>query len=460
MRHPGLTTFVSAVAIVLALFLFIWLVSRHASPSVTVVYGVGNGVQQYGGVPTHVYFLNESISPINMSVGAAIIGTPTLYNGVLLVSTMGNLTLLQRSRYDLIRGGVFAIQENTSTVLWHDVFPNQIMSQPITVGNVIVVSMGNNQEVPPQYYNLNNAVLGIDFNTGKVLWQVNTTGSSMATPPFFDGNVIQVTMLGRYYLINVNNGTVEASGSFGKPDLLSSPVLANGTVYFGGSSAVVLANGTYLNFGGFFSMNALTGEINWETDEANASTGFNDECAIVFNGNVISDYLANSAYNNPHLISFNRTTGAILWELNETSTLPKMQVIGGLPAGADLNYTQNAVTPLLLYNGVVYSNSNFLGMMFAVNASTGKPIWVFNSGQEEGAPNMIDGRYLIDMNDGGVLYVLNASDGKLVNYFNTGIPHLTSQAMITKNYALITGMNGRIETIPINALIAPSNVSS
>jgi outer membrane protein assembly factor BamB len=453
MRHSELPAFLASGAILLAFILFLTYAFPHASVATAQFSGIGNGAQQYGGVPSHVYFLNASISPINMSVGDAIIGTPTLYRGILLVSTMGNLTLLQQSRYDLTRGGLTAIQENTSRVLWHDVFPNQIMSQPITAGNVVVVAMGNNQEVPPQYYNLHNAIIGIDLNSGRVLWQVNTTDSAMATPPLYDGNVIAVTMFGRYYLINATHGTIEANGSFNKPDLLSSPVLANGTVYFGGSSAYVYPNGTYKNSGGFFAMNALTGKILWETDEANASTGFNDECAVVYNGNVISDYLANSAFNNPHLISFNRTTGRILWEFNESLAVRTMNVTGNSVSGLGLNYTQNAVTPLVIYNGVVYSDSNFLGVLFAVNASTGRPLWAFDTGQEEGAPNIIDGRYIIEISDGGTLFILNLTTGNLVNRIQTGIPHLTSQPLITRNYALITGMNGRIETIPINTLI-------
>lgn len=447
---PYATMFAGLILFGFAISVFVF---YGKTPAAISIASVGEGVQQYAGGPDHVYFIDAPISPINMSVGDAIIGTPTLYRGVLLVSTMGNLTLLQQSRYDLTNGTLTAIQEATGAVLWHDIFPNQIMSQPITVGNVIVIAMGNNQEVPPEYYNEHNAVLGIDFGTGRLLWQVNTTGSTMATPPFYAGNVIAVTMLGKYYLINVTTGTVQANGSFGKPDLLSSPVLANGTVYFGGSSAAILSNGTYLNFGGFFSMNALTGNILWETEEPNASTGFNDECAVIFNGNVISDYLANSAYDNPHLISFNRTTGAILWEFNETAAEKYMNVAGNLVSGVGMNYTQNAVTPLVVYNGVVYSDSNFLGIMFAVNASTGKPIWAFDTGQEEGAPNIINGKYLIDISDGGTLNVLNLTTGALVKQIQTGIPHLTSQPLITKNYALITGMNGRIETIPINVLI-------
>ncbi|MDE1855341.1 MAG: PQQ-binding-like beta-propeller repeat protein [Candidatus Micrarchaeota archaeon] len=452
-RTQLIVIFISLLAFFLAVFLLLPSPSRHTPISTPAFVGVGQGAQQYAGGPTHVYFLNETISPLNISLGDAIIGTPTLYNGILLVSTMGNLTQLVQSRYDLTRGGLTAIQEGTGAVLWRDTFQNQIMSQPITAGNVIIIAMGNNQEVPPQYYNLNNAVFGIDFSTGRVLWRVNTTGSAMATPPLYSGNVIAVTMLGMYYLINATNGTVEASGSFGKPDLLSSPVLQNGTVYFGGSSALVLSNGTWENFGGFFAMNALTGNILWETDEPNASTGFNDECAVIYNGNVISAYLAYSAYNNPTLVSFNRTTGRILWELNETRAAQNMQISGNPPMGVLFNYTQNAVSPLLLYNGVVYSDSNFVGILFAVNASTGKPIWAFNTGQEEGAPNIIGGKYIIDISDSGVLNVLNITNGNLVKQIQIGMPHLTSQVLVTDNYALISTMTGRLETIPINELI-------
>ncbi len=410
-------------------------------------------VHQYDLNINHTYIIPNLTYPVNLNVSDAIYATPTIYNRIMYVTTMGSLRELEAQRYDKTTGKVIAIDMQSNKVLWSDNFSNQIMSQPIIAGNVLVVAMGNNQEVPPQFYNENNAVIGIDMENGKVLWIDNMSSSAMTTPAYFEGNVIGVTMMGEVYIINASTGKLLNASYLRLPDLLSSPLLVNGTVYVGGSYSILMNNGSRQNFGSFFAINALTGSLIWKTDFPNASAGLNDICPTFHDGIIVAAYLADSVYNNPTLVAMNATTGKVLWELNETEESKIINVTQPQNISGSLNFTENTLSPLVFWDGDVLSDSNFLGILFAVNITTGKVVWAVDTGQSEGPPNVIDGKYLITMNDAGDLFVINATNGSVLYDKPIGIPRLASQIIITKNYAIISGMNGDIESIPINLLV-------
>ncbi|MHB1830267.1 MAG: outer membrane protein assembly factor BamB family protein, partial [Candidatus Micrarchaeaceae archaeon] len=204
------STWLFAVAIAAALLFA--LVINGTSNRTPVTSSVGYRVLQYDGGPTHTYIINSSTPQINISVDGGIYGTPTIYDGVIYVTTMGNLTELQNNRYDLTRGTVSAIDLNTSTVLWSDTFPNQIMTQPITAGNLIIVGMSNNGEVPAQYYNNLGGMIGIDIKTGMVMWNVSNglntpTGTDLTTPAYYKGLIIEPGM-GTVIIYNASTGAI------------------------------------------------------------------------------------------------------------------------------------------------------------------------------------------------------------------------------------------------------------
>ena len=294
---------------------------------------VGYPVVQYDAGPTHTYFINSTINPLNTSVHAAIYGTPTIYNNVIYVTTMGNLTKLQQNRYDITNGTVSAIDMNTGTLLWKDTFPDQIMTQPITAKGLIIVGMSNNGEVPPQYYNNAEAMIGINMTTGKIIWDHangfgTPTGTDLATPAYYNGLIIEPGM-GTVTTYNASTGAAVYTINTGLPDLLSSPLLVNGTAYFGAGYASVYGfNSFSKNISGvpmniisneqIFAVKIDSGKVLWHTRFMNAGAGLNDICAAFSDGTIVAAYLYQSDYNNPTMMALNSTTGNTLWELNET----------------------------------------------------------------------------------------------------------------------------------------------
>lgn len=463
-------------AIVIIAVLLYAIVLAGSQQSTAAISGPGYPVLQYDGGPTHTYTINSTTPTINTNVGGAIYATPTIYNGVMYVTTMGTLAQLQGNRYDLTRGTLSAIDLGTGKVLWRDTFPNQIMTQPITAGKLIIIGMSNNGEVPSQYYNNVDGMYGVDMRTGRVVWNVTNgggatpTGSDLATPAYYHGLVIEPGM-GTAVIYNASTGAIVNEVNITIPDLLSSPLLEHGIAYFGAGYATAYGfNSFYYNLSGvrmnitadeqFFAVNMTTGKMLWHTRFVNAGAGLNDICAAFANGTIVLSYLYQSDYTDPTITAVNSSTGRILWEVNETKYMTKNNITkSSLAASHGLNYTQNTVSPITIWNGTAYADSNYLGVLFAVNISQGKVLWATQTGQDESNPNVFYGHYLITVTDGGVLMVINSTNGHIVNESYIGMPHLVAEPIITQNYAIIAGMDGRIISLPLKALINPNTSS-
>jgi alcohol dehydrogenase (cytochrome c) len=201
----------------------------------------------------------------------------------------------------------------------------------------------------------------------------------------------------------MNSRAARAAGSWSYPngDLANSRVAAGATI----SSANVAS----LQQAWTFKLPA---------SEVTSGPGFGSLAATpIVTGGVV--YMQDLGYN---VYALALATGKLKWEYQVSPG----KVTGGGPNGV-------AVT-----DGVVYGST--MTTAFALNASTGKPIWVDSDllGSGQGTlgsmqPQVANGRvYLASAigtgPTGGVLLALNASSGKLIWKFNTVIPAKGSAA--------------------------------
>ena len=103
---------VAAVLIAAALLLTAFEISNHSispnaanstaihPPSIKQNFSAVQDIYQYDGGINHTYSVGINLKPLNIDVNSAIIGTPTIYNGDLLITTMGNLSYLDKFQYD------------------------------------------------------------------------------------------------------------------------------------------------------------------------------------------------------------------------------------------------------------------------------------------------------------------------------------------------------------------------
>jgi len=465
-KHTKNKTGIIIIAAIILVALIILFYALHQSSSVMIESNTNTTlgptaeppVYQYDLTPLHTYFVNITIPQINISVGQAIYATPTIYRGSLLVSTMGNETDLNNSRYDLTYGELIRINLSTGKIIWRTKFPDQIMSQPITVGNKIIVAMGNNAEVPPQYYNTYDGMYAVDFNTGDIIWNITTDITNMPTPAYYKGTIVEPNE-GEVMLINANTGAYEKVIQTFLPDTLSSPAVINGTAYFGTCEASAYGFNAS-NFEKkhvqtdcrFFALNITNGSIIWSTKFPYAGGGLNDVSPAYWKGEIITGYLFESDYTDPVMVAMNATNGKVLWEFNteNATNVTEPKIAPCIPYW----YNQNSISPITVVNGIAYLDSNYLGELVAVNATTGKYLWAINTGQTESNPNTFgNGKYLIIANDWGNMFIINSTSGKLINTFCTHVPHLENEVVVTRNSVILAGMNGDIVSYPLDQLL-------
>ncbi|MGC9205202.1 MAG: PQQ-binding-like beta-propeller repeat protein, partial [Candidatus Micrarchaeia archaeon] len=279
-------------------------------------------VYQLDGNAEHAYALNITINPLDMNVSEAIFATPTIYNNQLFVTTFGLFKYLDSQKYNLTNGSVIDIDINTGQVLWRHNFPDQIMTQPLTIGNTIIIAMGNNLEAPVKWWNYAYSIMALNMTNGSVIWQYNTTNTEIATPAYYNGEVIEPSMGGGgAFVLNATTGKYITTIRTNVPTTLSSPLVVNGTAYFGGGAADFSGGVSSPQNFHFFAVNLTTNQILWEANFTHAGGGVNDVTAAYWNGTVITGYLYESPYANPVIVGLNGSTGKILWEVNETNVL-------------------------------------------------------------------------------------------------------------------------------------------
>ena len=205
-------------------------------------------------------------------------------------------------------------------------------------------------------------------------------------------------------------------------DSASSPVLANGVVYYGSFDY----SGSALT-GHVYALNASTGAQLWSFETPGPVTS----SPAVANGVV---YVSSES-----LYALNASTGALLWSSatagnGDSPTVAngvvyvssQMCSSNGVPCTSSL-YALNASTGALLWsfpmagngsspavaNGVVYVGSSD-DNVYALNASTGEKLWNYSTdGEVTSSPAVANGVVYVGSST-GVAYALGASTGALL----------------------------------------------
>jgi outer membrane protein assembly factor BamB len=214
-----------------------------------------------------------------------------------------------------------------------------------------------------------------------LLWTYTTAGAVNASPAVAAGVVYAGSTDGNLYALNAKTGAKLWSYPAGGP-VYASAAVANGVVYVG------MNNGTSENL---YALNASTGALRWSDSDFGgfASPAVADGVVYFANGGGAE--------------AVNASTGALLW-----SYTPGFQ-INASPAVA---------------NEVLYTGSLVNAVFYAIDTSTGVPLWTFESGRDrdyafDSSPAVANGLVYAASDDGN-LYALNASTGALVWDYPSG----------------------------------------
>ena len=439
MKNQKFLLFISLIILSLTLFSFLSLSYVHDLTLIIHFYSPQKpktNTFQFEGNPTHVYYVNITTGYFSLNVNSAIVVPPSIYGQYLIITTSGQMDMQTRSLNEML-GCVIAVNINNGKIIWKDVFPNQIMTQPIIVNGTVVVGLGNAYFINSTIRgNGTNAIVAINIENGKEIWNFSTLGEDMPTPVYYNGNIIEPNGNGCIYAINLLTGTLSWKTKIYSYVSMSSPVLVNGSMYFGSAYPYV-----------FFAINASNGKILWDDNFTALYNnycvhGLDDSSPAYSNGIVTTSFTllnnSNSSMVSDMLTAINATSGRILWVLNEG--------VGSIPPNLES-------PPEVIYNGTVFQDTPSVGILYAVNLTTGKVIWEIDTGPTTSNIDIYN-NYVMIQNSTGTLFIIN--NGKITEETQLGVMPGPGNLLITRNSIILVGINGEIESIPLKVFQLPS----
>jgi outer membrane protein assembly factor BamB len=264
----------------------------------------------------------------------------------------------------------------------------QVLSSPaISAGALYVGSSDHN-------------LYALDAATGALRWKFKTEGRITSSPAISAGVVYCGSFDSNFYAVDATTGQLRwkfktvgerrfaATHLHGAepaaetmPDpfdfYLSSPVVANGVVYFGSGDTNI------------YALDAATGSLKWKFktgDVVHASPAISD--GVLFVGSWDSYFYALDA-----------ATGKVKWRF-KTGEDPQIHNQVGIQSSA------------AIADGIVYFGCRD-SQFYAVDAATGKQLWSFpNKGSWViGSPALQDGKVYFATSDSGLFHALDAKSG-------------------------------------------------
>ncbi len=326
-------------------------------------------------------------------------------------------------RGDAAHSGVYAgpAPLKTPRVKWRFPTGERIVSSPVLQDNLIYFGSDDGN------------VYAVDASTGRQIWKRVTKGPVPSSPAVADGLVYVGSYDGHFYALDAKSGQTkwdfatggekrfEAKGVHGfKPKnqtiadpfdiYLSSPVVAQGSVFFGCGD------------GNLYALDAATGELRWKFqagDVIHSSPAF--ENGVVFFGSWDSYFYAVDA-----------ATGKEKWRFHggEDPAVHNQVGFQSSPAVAD---------------GVVYvgcRDSN----LYALDEATGQEKWrAENAGSWViTSPAVSQGKVCFATSDSSLFVVVDAATGKNI-IREQGKAYYFSSPAVAGDVAVIGVLNGTVE---------------
>ncbi len=326
-------------------------------------------------------------------------------------------------RGDAAHSGVYAGQgpREFHRVKW--TFPTgaRVVSSPVSDGSAIYFGSDDGN------------IYAVDAKTGKQLWQHVTGGAVASSAAVVDGALYIVSYDGKLYALDSRTGSTkwkfatagerqfEAKGLHGiQPRnqtiadpfdfYLSSPVVANGIVYFGSGD------------NNLYAVNATSGELAWKFatgDVVHASPAYAD--GVIYFGSWDSYFYAVDA-----------ATGKEKWRLHTGEDAATHNQVGFQSSPA-------------VVNGVVYTGCRDSNL-YAIDAASGKEKWHFSTGLSWviTSPAVSRGKVVFGTSDSSRYEIVDADTGKLA-VEQQGKAYVFSSPAIAGDVVFVGVVNGTLE---------------
>ncbi len=374
---------------------------------------------------THNVVLDDDLDTSWTSItGGAISSSPAVSGAVLYI---GNN-----------HGDLNAIDIKTGQVIWSKHLSNDLMSQPLLYGGLVIVGEGDEQSqgsAPGTVYvgQGPSALVAVDAKTGLVRWRLAVAGSAMPTGAIVNNMLIEHNGAGWLTAVDPRTGKVLYARN------MHSIASMTGALPIG--SNAIVTTGVLDN--AVAAIRVADGATIWRTSFPAEGSGHGD-CPPVTDGTLLvcnyvmpkppATYTSVDSPAIQHAYALDVRTGAKLWDV----TLQ----------GGTLPWRNEGAIPMML-DGVVYFGSAISPYMHALDAKTGRTIWeVKVHAPVKGGLVSTNGRiYFGDLK--GYLWSFDAKTGrevgckKMRSGFNVGSPIIVGKTLI------VGSRTGSIYAVPL-----------
>ncbi len=304
---------------------------------------------------------------------------------------------------------------------WKFATGDRIIASPVASGGAIFFGSDDHN------------VYSVDAGSGRQNWKFVTGGPVPSTPAVAGGMVYFASYDGKFYALDAQSGKpkwkfqtggerrFEAKGLHGQMPknqtfadsfdvYLSSPVVAQGSVFFGSGD------------GNVYALDATTGALRWKFqtgDVVHASPAF--DRGTVYIGSWDS-----------YLYALDATTGAEKWRF-KTGEDPLIHNQVGFQSSP-------AVVDGVVYVGCRDSN------VYAVDSATGKEKWKFNNQMSWviTSPAVAGGKVYFATSDSSLFHVLDAATGKPV-YKQQLKAYIFASPAVAGDIVYVAQLNGTLQ---------------
>jgi len=349
--------------------------------------------------------------------------------GFLSLSVAGSSNGQSMFRGDPAHSGVYAgsALRQFHQLKWKFPTGDRIVSSPVYQDGVIFFGGDDGN------------IYAVDAKTGQQIWKRTTGGPVPSTPAVMNGTLYINSYDGKFYALNAQTGVLkwnfktegerrfEAKGLHGlQPKnqtiadpfdvFLSSPVVAQGAVYFGSGD------------GNLYALDANSGQLRWKFktgDVVHASPAFADD--TLFFGSWDSYFYA-----------VNAATGKEKWRFHggEDALIHNQVGFQSSPA---------------VVEGVVYTGCRD-AQLYALDAATGKQRWKFDNQLSWviTSPAVRQGKVFFATSDSALYHVVEAATGKPLLQKH-GKAYMFSSPTVVNDVVFIGVLNGTLEARDVNS---------
>jgi outer membrane protein assembly factor BamB len=306
-------------------------------------------------------------------------------------------------------------------VKWRFPTGDRIISSPVGLDKVLYFGSDDGN------------IYAVDSETGRQIWKRSTGGPAPCTPAVANGMVYAGSYDGKFYALNAQTGAIkwkfstegerrfEAKGIHGLLPknqtiadqfdvFLSSPVVAQGAVYFGSGD------------GNLYALDSTTGELKWKFktgDVVHASPAYAD--GVLYVGSWDSYFYAVDA-----------ATGKERWRFHGGED-PLVHNQVGFQSSA-------AIVDGVVYVGCRDSN------LYALEAATGKEKWRFNNELSWVivSPAVSQGKVVFATSDSSLYHVAEAGTGKSL-LKQQDKAYMFSSPVVAGDVVLLGVVNGTLQ---------------